>query len=55
MTSLDRSKIHASCTCLPGDSKLGSEGQCADNSSVIGKCDPGHQNQAYHDYRMAAV
>ncbi|KAL9412370.1 hypothetical protein AB3S75_045907 [Citrus x aurantiifolia] len=53
--NLDRSKTKASCTCLPGDSKIGSDGLCSDNSSVNGKCDPRHRNQASHDYRIASV
>lgn len=53
--NLDRSMTKASCTCLPGDSKIGSDGLCSDNSSVNGKCDPRHRNQSSHDYRIASV
>ncbi|KAF5934879.1 hypothetical protein HYC85_026008 [Camellia sinensis] len=42
--SLDRSKTNASCTCLPGSSKSGTELRCYDNSSLTGKCGPQHQN-----------
>lgn len=42
---LDRSKTEASCTCLPGTSKVGRDGQCYENSSLIGKCNGQHENQ----------
>lgn len=53
--NLDRSKTNASCACLPGDSKIGNDGQCPDNSSVTGKCDPRHENQTSREYRIASV
>ncbi|KAL2550557.1 G-type lectin S-receptor-like serine/threonine-protein kinase [Forsythia ovata] len=42
--NLDRSKTNASCTCLPGTSKLGNDGECSGNSSLTGKCGPHHEN-----------
>ncbi|XAR52268.1 Non-specific serine/threonine protein kinase, partial [Bertholletia excelsa] len=42
--NLDRSKTNASCTCLPGSSRVGSEVQCYLDSSVTGKCGPHHEN-----------
>lgn len=41
---LDKSKTNASCTCLPGTSQVGMEGQCYENSSLVGKCNPKHEN-----------
>ncbi|GKU89203.1 hypothetical protein SLEP1_g3371 [Rubroshorea leprosula] len=52
--SLDRSKTNASCTCLPGTSKAGSESHCFENSSLIGKCDPRNNNQT-HKFKIATV
>ncbi|KAJ0043800.1 hypothetical protein Pint_17581 [Pistacia integerrima] len=51
---LDRSKTNASCTCLPGTSKGGSDGQCSESSSSIGKCDSRRENQT-SQYKTAAV
>ncbi|KAL0318059.1 UNVERIFIED_CONTAM: G-type lectin S-receptor-like serine/threonine-protein kinase [Sesamum angustifolium] len=42
--NLDRSKTNASCTCLPGTSKVGNGAQCSANSSLTGKCGPHHEN-----------
>ncbi|CAN4085816.1 unnamed protein product [Withania somnifera] len=42
--NLDRSKTNASCTCLPGTSKVGSDISCSGNSSLKGKCRPHHEN-----------
>ncbi|CAA2996091.1 G-type lectin S-receptor-like serine threonine-kinase At5g24080 isoform X1 [Olea europaea subsp. europaea] len=42
--NLDRSKTNASCTCLPGTSKRGNDGECLGNSSVSGKCGQHHEN-----------
>ncbi|XP_057423871.1 G-type lectin S-receptor-like serine/threonine-protein kinase At5g24080 [Lotus japonicus] len=50
---LDRSKIKASCTCLPGTSKVGRDGQCYENSSLVGKCNGQHENQT--SLRMSMV
>ncbi|TXG71048.1 hypothetical protein EZV62_005983 [Acer yangbiense] len=54
--NLDRSKTNASCTCLPGsNSKMGNDGECAANSSMVIKCDS-RNNQTSHDqYRIATV
>ncbi|KAK1575384.1 hypothetical protein Q3G72_004986 [Acer saccharum] len=54
--NLDRSKTNASCTCLPGsNSKMGNDGECAANSSMVEKCDS-RNNQTSHDqYRIATV
>ncbi|KAJ7969855.1 S-receptor-like serine/threonine-protein kinase [Quillaja saponaria] len=43
--NLDRSKTNASCTCLPGTSKVGKDGLCSENSSLVGKCDSRHATQ----------
>lgn len=53
--SLDRSKTNASCTCLPGTSKAGSESHCFENSSLIGKCDPRNNNNQTHEFKIATV
>ncbi|MCD9640158.1 hypothetical protein HAX54_025301 [Datura stramonium] len=42
--NLDRSKTNASCTCLPGTSKVGNDVSCSGNSSLTGKCGPHHEN-----------
>ncbi|GMY07352.1 G-type lectin S-receptor-like serine/threonine-protein kinase At5g24080 isoform X1 [Fagus crenata] len=42
--NLDRSKTNATCTCLPGTSKVEGSSQCSENSSLIGKCDSQHNN-----------
>ncbi|WMV20647.1 hypothetical protein MTR67_014032 [Solanum verrucosum] len=42
--NLDRSKTNASCTCLPGTSKVGNDISCSGNSSLTGKCGPHHEN-----------
>ncbi|XP_060203763.1 G-type lectin S-receptor-like serine/threonine-protein kinase At5g24080 isoform X2 [Lycium barbarum] len=43
--SLDRSKTNASCTCLPGSSKVGNDVySCSGNSLLTGKCGPHHEN-----------
>ncbi|KAG4954710.1 hypothetical protein JHK87_040304 [Glycine soja] len=42
--NLDKSKTKASHTCLPGTSKVGKDGQCYDNSSLIGNCNGKHEN-----------
>ncbi|XP_054782107.1 G-type lectin S-receptor-like serine/threonine-protein kinase At5g24080 isoform X2 [Prosopis cineraria] len=42
---LDRSKTSASCTCLPGTSQVGRDGLCYENSSLVGKCNPQHENK----------
>ncbi|CAK9176942.1 unnamed protein product [Ilex paraguariensis] len=42
--NLDRSKTNASCTCLPGTSKVVNSVQCSGNSSLTGKCGPHREN-----------
>ncbi|XP_055831224.1 G-type lectin S-receptor-like serine/threonine-protein kinase At5g24080 isoform X1 [Solanum dulcamara] len=42
--NLDRSKTNASCTCLPGTSKVGNAVSCTGNPSVSRKCGPQHEN-----------
>ncbi|KAM3381896.1 G-type lectin S-receptor-like serine/threonine-protein kinase isoform X1 [Capsicum galapagoense] len=42
--NLERSKTNASCTCLPGTSKVGNDISCSGNSSLTGKCGPHHEN-----------
>ncbi|XP_059298853.1 G-type lectin S-receptor-like serine/threonine-protein kinase At5g24080 isoform X1 [Lycium ferocissimum] len=43
--NLDRSKTNASCTCLPGTSKVGNNDvSCSGNSLLTGKCGPRHEN-----------
>ncbi|KAJ8773192.1 hypothetical protein K2173_028369 [Erythroxylum novogranatense] len=44
--NLDRSKTNASCTCLPGTSKLGTDLQCSEISSSVRKCGPGNENDS---------
>ncbi|KAK9914370.1 hypothetical protein M0R45_038153 [Rubus argutus] len=46
--TLDRTKTNASCTCLPGTYKVNGEGQCSENSSLIGKCDSKQEYQPSH-------
>ncbi|KAL5746456.1 hypothetical protein ACOSP7_027602 [Xanthoceras sorbifolium] len=59
--NLDRSKTNASCTCLPGsNSKVGKDGECAQNSSFVAKCgfrNNRGNNQTSNDdqYRIATV
>ncbi|XVF53484.1 hypothetical protein PTKIN_Ptkin05aG0103000 [Pterospermum kingtungense] len=54
--NLDRSKTNASCTCLPGTSKVGgaSESYCSQNSSLTGKCDSRNKYQT-SDFKIATV
>ena len=52
--NLDRSKTNASCTCLPGTSKAGRDGQCYENSSLVGKCNGRHENQT-SQFRISVV
>ncbi|XP_061342037.1 G-type lectin S-receptor-like serine/threonine-protein kinase At5g24080 [Gastrolobium bilobum] len=52
--NLDRSKTKASCTCLPGTSKVGRDGQCFENSSLVGKCNAKHENQT-SQFRISVV
>jgi hypothetical protein len=52
--NLDRSKTNASCTCLPGTSKVGGDNFCVENSSSIGSCDSRNTNQT-SEFRIAAV
>ncbi|OIT38149.1 PREDICTED: G-type lectin S-receptor-like serine/threonine-protein kinase At5g24080 isoform X1 [Nicotiana attenuata] len=42
--NLDRSKTNASCTCLPGTSKVGNDISCSVNSLLTRKCGPHHEN-----------
>ncbi|PHT53334.1 G-type lectin S-receptor-like serine/threonine-protein kinase [Capsicum baccatum] len=42
--NLERSRTNASCTCLPGTSKVGNDISCSGNSSWTGKCGPHHEN-----------
>ncbi|MED6116188.1 hypothetical protein PIB30_097840 [Stylosanthes scabra] len=52
--NLDRTKTNASCTCLPGTSKVGKEGQCYENSSLVGECNSRHENQT-SQFKMSTV
>ncbi|KAL6127635.1 hypothetical protein ACLB2K_070998 [Fragaria x ananassa] len=52
--TLDRTKTNASCSCLPGTNKVNGEGQCSENSSLIGKCDS-KQNYQPSQFRMSTV
>lgn len=52
--TLDRTKTNASCTCLPGTYKVNGEGQCSENSSLIGKCDS-KQDYQPSQFRISAV
>lgn len=51
--NLDRSKTNASCTCLPGTSKVGNDNQCSEKSSVR-KCNSRNRNNI-SEFRIAAV
>ncbi|OMO67038.1 S-locus glycoprotein [Corchorus olitorius] len=56
--NLDRSKTNASCTCLPGTSKVGGAGgsyYCSQNSSLTGKCDSRNRNYQTSQFKIAAV
>lgn len=52
--SLDRSKTNASCSCLPGTSKVGDSGQCWEDSSA-GKCDDHDRNFSAGKLKMSMV
>ncbi|KAL9289816.1 hypothetical protein ACSQ67_024416 [Phaseolus vulgaris] len=52
--NLDRSKTKATCTCLPGTSKVGMDGQCYENSSLVGKCNDKHENLT-SQFRISTV
>ncbi|XP_030548580.1 G-type lectin S-receptor-like serine/threonine-protein kinase At5g24080 [Rhodamnia argentea] len=52
--NLDRSKTNATCTCLPGTSKVGSDEQCSENSSLTGKCNSQNGNQT-SEFRISVV
>ena len=52
--NLDRSKTKATCTCLPGTSKVGRDGQCYENSSLVGNCNGKHENLT-SQFRISAV
>lgn len=43
--NLDKRKTNASCTCLPGTSKMGRDGHCFENSTLVGKCNFRHENK----------
>lgn len=52
---LDRTKTNASCTCLPGTSKVGRDGQCYENSSLVGKCTNGQNENMTSKFRISMV
>ncbi|KAG4906719.1 hypothetical protein JHK84_055234 [Glycine max] len=52
--NLERSKTKASCTCLPGTYKVVRDGQCYDNSSLVGNCNGKHENLT-SQFRISAV
>ncbi|CAI8614027.1 unnamed protein product [Vicia faba] len=52
---LDKTKTNASCTCLPGTSKLGRDGQCYENSSLVGKCTNGKNENKTSSFRISTV
>lgn len=55
---LDRTKTNASCTCLPGTSEIGTEGQCYENSSLVGKCRSRQENKTQNqtsEFRISVV
>lgn len=52
--NLDRSKTSATCTCLLGSSKVGSDEPCSENSSRIGKCNSENTNQT-SEFRISVV
>lgn len=52
--NLDRSKTKATCTCLPGTSKVGRDGLCYENSSLVGKCNGKHENLT-SQFRISTV
>ncbi|KAJ1385392.1 S-locus glycoprotein domain [Sesbania bispinosa] len=54
--NLDRSKTNASCTCLPGTSKVERDGVCYENSSLVGKCNGQTRNENQtSQFRMSMV
>ncbi|XP_058769843.1 G-type lectin S-receptor-like serine/threonine-protein kinase At5g24080 isoform X2 [Vicia villosa] len=52
---LDKTKTNASCTCLPGTSKVGRDGQCYENSSLVGKCTNGKNENMTSNFRISTV
>ncbi|CAI8588820.1 unnamed protein product [Vicia faba] len=52
---LDKTKTNASCTCLPGTSKLGRDGQCYENSSLVGKGTNGKNENKTSSFRISTV
>lgn len=54
--SLDRSKTNATCTCLPGATKVGDRDQCSENQSVsAAKCDNRNRNSTGFKLKMSMV
>lgn len=52
--NMDKSKTNATCTCLPGTSKVGPDNQCSDNSSLTKRCNSRHENQS-SQFRISMV
>ncbi|CAL5209432.1 unnamed protein product [Lathyrus oleraceus] len=52
---LDKTKTNASCTCLPGTSKVGRDGQCYENSSLVGKCTNRKNENTTSNFRISTV
>ncbi|XP_030548579.1 G-type lectin S-receptor-like serine/threonine-protein kinase At5g24080 [Rhodamnia argentea] len=52
--NLNRSKTNATCTCLPGTSKVGPDQLCSENSSLTGKCSSENRNQT-SEFRISVV
>ena len=47
-------KQKSTCTWLPGTSKVGRDGQCYDNSSLVGNCNGKHENLT-SQFRISAM
>ncbi|XP_030449173.1 G-type lectin S-receptor-like serine/threonine-protein kinase At5g24080 [Syzygium oleosum] len=52
--NLDRSKTSATCSCLPGTSKVGTDELCSENSSLTGKCNSENRNKT-SEFRISVV
>ncbi|KAK3447083.1 hypothetical protein EUGRSUZ_A02679 [Eucalyptus grandis] len=52
--NLNRSKTNATCACLPGTSKVGTDELCSENSSLTGKCGSENRNQT-SEFRISVI
>ncbi|KAL5727161.1 non-specific serine/threonine protein kinase [Ranunculus cassubicifolius] len=53
--NLDTSKTNATCSCLPGTSKVVSGMQCSGNSTVITTCDGNSKRNLSSEYKIQTV